>query len=116
MIELSKTAMVLAAGLGKRLGEFTKNTPKPLVAIGDTCCLQIAITSLKKAGFSRIIVNTHYLADQIENYVKRFNDIEIILSYEPELLETAGGIRKILNEIGNKPFVVVNADKYWQDN
>ena len=114
MIEISKTAMVLAAGLGKRLGEVTKNTPKPLVPIGETCCLEIAINSLKKAGFKRIIVNTHYLAAQVELYVKRF-DAEIILSYEPELLETAGGVRKVLAEFDGKSFAVVNADMYWQD-
>ncbi len=115
MMEISKTAMVLAAGLGKRLGEVTKNTPKPLVPIGDTCCLEISLNALKKAGFSRIIVNTHYHADQIEDYVRRFSDLEIILSYEPELLETAGGVRKVLAEFGGKPFLVVNADMYWHD-
>ena len=97
MIQLSKTAMVLAAGLGKRLADITKDTPKPLLPIGNTCCLEITINALKTAGFQRIIINTHYHADQIEHYVKRFNDLEIIISYEPELLETAGGVRK---EIG----------------
>jgi N-acetyl-alpha-D-muramate 1-phosphate uridylyltransferase len=115
MIELSKTAMVLAAGLGKRLGEVTKNIPKPLVSIGKTCCLEISLIALKKAGFKRIIINTHYHANQIETYVQRFTDLEIILSYESELLETAGGVRKVLDEFGGKRFVVVNADMYWCD-
>lgn len=115
MINISSTAMVLAAGLGKRLGDITKNTPKPLVAIGNTCCLDLSINALRQAGFKRIIINTHYLANQIEEHVKYYNDVEIVLSYEPILLETAGGIRKVLPEFGNKPFMVVNADMYWQD-
>ena len=107
--------MVLAAGLGKRLGDITKNIPKPLVPIGNTCCLDLSVNALKQAGFQKIIINTHYHADQIEEHVKSYNDVEIILSYEPILLETAGGIRNVLPEFGDKPFVVVNADMYWQD-
>ena len=115
MINVSKTAMVLAAGFGKRLGEITKNIPKPLLPIGNTCCLEISINTLREAGFKRIIINTHYHAEQIENYVKRFNNLEILISYEPELLETAGGVRKVLHEFGDAPFVVLNADMYWHD-
>ena len=115
MMNISSTAMVLAAGLGKRLGDITKNTPKPLVSIGNTCCLDLSINALKQAEFKRIIINTHYLADQIEAHVKTSTDLEIVLSYEPILLETAGGIRNVVSEFGGKPFVVVNADMYWQD-
>ena len=115
MIDVSSTAMILAAGFGKRLGDITKNTPKPLVEIGNTCCLDISVNALKQAGFKRIIINTHYLAEQIAEHVKRYNDLEIILSYEPVLLETAGGIRNVLAEFDSKPFVVANADMYWQD-
>ncbi|MCE2715927.1 MAG: nucleotidyltransferase family protein [Pseudomonadota bacterium] len=115
MMNISSTAMILAAGFGKRLGDITKNTPKPLVSIGDTCCLDISVNALKQAGFKRIIINTHYLAEQIEAYVKCYRDVEIILSHEEVLLETAGGIRKVLEEFGDKPFVVINADMYWQD-
>lgn len=115
MMQISKTAMVLAAGLGKRLGNITKDIPKPLLPIGNTCCLEITVNALKTAGFKRIIINTHYHADQIENYMRRFHDLEIILSFEPELLETAGGVRKVLHEFDNKPFIVANADMYWQD-
>jgi len=115
MMNISSTAMVLAAGLGKRLGDITNNTPKPLVKIGNTCCLDLSIEALKQAGFKRIIINTHHLAEQIERHIKRYSDLEILLSYEPILLETAGGIRNVLPEFGGKPFVVVNADMYWQD-
>lgn len=115
MISVSSTAMILAAGLGKRLGDVTKNIPKSLVPIGNTCCLDISVNALRQAGFNRIIINTHYLAGQIAEYVKRYNDLEIILSYESVLLETAGGIRNVLPEFENKPFVVMNADMYWQD-
>jgi MurNAc alpha-1-phosphate uridylyltransferase len=115
MIELSKTAMVLAAGLGKRMGELTQNTPKPLLPIDNTNCLEISLKALIKAGFKRIIVNTHYLPEQIQEFLKHFKNVEIIISYEPQLLETAGGVRKVLHEFENKNFVVVNADMYWKD-
>lgn len=115
MINVSSTAMILAAGYGKRLGDITKNIPKPLVSIENTCCLDISIKALEKAGFKRIITNTHYLAEQIEEYVKSYKNLEIILSYEPVLLETAGGVRNVLNEFDDKPFVVINADMYWED-
>lgn len=116
MIELSKTAMVLAAGLGKRMGELTRNTPKPLLPIGKTNCLEISINALIKAGLKRIIINTHYLAEQVQEFVAKFKNVEIIISYEPHLLETAGGVRKVLQEFSDKNFIVVNADMYWQDN
>ena len=115
MMPISKTAMILAAGFGKRLGNITKTIPKPLLPIGNTCCLEITVNALNKAGFKRIIINTHYHAEQIENYVKRFHDLEIITSFEPEILETAGGVRNVLSEFDNKPFVVANADMYWRD-
>lgn len=115
MIELSKTAMVLAAGFGKRMGGLTLNTPKPLLPIGNTNCLEISILALVKAGFQRIVINTHYLSEQIREFVNKFKEIEIIISYELQLLETAGGVLKVLNEFENKNFVVVNADMYWID-
>jgi len=115
MISISSTALILAAGFGKRLGDITKNIPKPLVPVGNTCCLDISINALKQAGFKRIIINTHYLAEQIADHVKRYKDLEIILSYESVLLETAGGIRNVLSEFGDRPFVTVNADMYWHD-
>lgn len=107
--------MVLAAGFGKRMGELTRNTPKPLLKIGDTNCLEISIEALVKAGFKRIIINTHYLAEQVQEFASKFQDLEIIISYEPELLETAGGVRKVLDEFDGENFVVVNADMYWGD-
>ena len=115
MIAISRTAMVLAAGFGKRMGGLILNTPKPLLPIGNTNCLEISILALVKAGFQRIIINTHYLSEQIVAFSKRFNDVEIIISHELQLLETAGGVRKVLNEFENKNFVVVNADMYWMD-
>ena len=115
MINISSTAMILAAGFGKRLGDITKHTPKPLVSVGNTCCLDISINALKNAEFKRIIINTHYLAEQIAEYAKRYDDLEILLSYEPVLLETAGGIRNVLPEFDDRPFVTINADMYWHD-
>lgn len=115
MIAISRTAMVLAAGFGKRMGELTQDKPKPLLPIGNTNCLEISVLSLVKAGFQRIVINTHYLSEQIVEFSKRFNNVEIIISYELQLLETAGGVRKVLNEFENKNFVVVNADMYWLD-
>lgn len=114
-MNLSNTAMVLAAGFGKRMGAISQHTPKPLIPIKNTNCLEITINALANFGFKRIIVNTHHLHDQIEKFLKKLNSLEIIISYEENILETAGGVRKVLHEFGNNNFVVANADMYWKD-
>ena len=111
----SKTAMVLAAGLGARMRPLTLTKPKPLQTIGGRTMLDSALDKLVAAGMKRAVVNTFYLSSQIEAHVKARRDIEVILSHEEELLDTGGGIAKVLPYFGGLPFFALNADLPWMD-
>lgn len=113
-IALPKTAMVLAAGLGKRMRPITDTIPKPLVKIAGKTLLDYGLDSLAEAGVSKAVVNVHYLPDQIVAHVAQRSKPEVVISDESDmLLDSAGGIVKALPEIGSDPFYIVNADTFW---
>ena len=107
-------AMILAAGFGKRLGHLTQVTPKPLIKVKGQPLIKYHLSKLLAADYSQIVINTHYLSDEIINYVKNEfnNDPRIIFSIEKEILGTGGGIKKALNYFGNDDFLVLNSDIY----
>lgn len=106
------TAMILAAGLGSRLGELTKQTPKCLVKVKGKPLIEHVITHLKRVGVTQIVVNTYHLADQVEDFlVKNSFGIGISISREPELLGTGGGVLFAKKHLaGCKNFILHNAD------
>ncbi|TPI12309.1 nucleotidyltransferase family protein [Mesorhizobium sp. B4-1-3] len=111
-----KTAMVLAAGLGKRMRPVTDTMPKPLVKIAGKTLLDWGLDSLEAAGISKAVVNVHYLPEQIVAHVAHRRAPRIVISDEREgLLESAGGIVKALPLLGSEPFYVINADTFWID-
>jgi len=107
-------AMILAAGFGKRLGHLTQSTPKPLIKVKGQPLIKYHISKLLAADYSQIVINTHYLSDEIINYVENEfnNDPRIIFSIEKEILGTGGGIKKALHHFGNDDFLVLNSDIY----
>lgn len=107
-------AMILAAGFGKRLGHLTQSTPKPLIKVKGQPLIKYHLSKLLAADYSQIIINTHYLSDEIIRYVKNEfdNDPRIIFSIEKEILGTGGGIKKALHHLGNDDFLVLNSDIY----
>ena len=107
-------AMILAAGFGKRLGHLTQSTPKPLIKVKGQPLIKYHLSKLLAADYSQIVINTHYLSDEIINYVKNEfnNDPRIIFSIEKEILGTGGGIKKALHHFGNDDFLVLNSDIY----
>lgn len=110
------TAMVLAAGLGKRMAPITDTMPKPLVKVAGKPLIDWGLEALNKAGVERAIVNVHYLADQLETHLASWASPTIEVSDErEELLDSAGGIIKALPLIGTAPFYVLNADTFWID-
>jgi N-acetyl-alpha-D-muramate 1-phosphate uridylyltransferase len=115
MTLLSDTAMVLAAGLGFRMRPLTLEKPKPLLEVGGRTMLDHALDKLRDAGLKRAVVNTFYLAEQIEAHVATRRDMDIIISRETELLDTGGGIKNALHHFGGKPFFALNADLPWLD-
>ena len=111
------TAMVMAAGLGKRMRPLTATRPKPLVEVAGKPLIDHAFDRLRAAGIKRAVVNVHYLADALEAHLKRkVSGIDVIVSDErKQLMETGGGIVQARALIGDQPFVVVNSDNLWLD-
>lgn len=107
-------AMVMAAGLGKRMRPLTDELPKPLVKLRDRPLIDYAIDRLVEADISKIVVNVHYLADAVEQHLADRDDIEIIISDERDhLLDTGGGAARVLGTLGPGPFFVINSDSVW---
>lgn len=113
---IPQTAMVLAAGLGKRMRPITDTIPKPLVKIAGKTLLDWSLDSLAEVGVKKAVVNVHYFPEQIVAHVKDRKAPDIVISDESaSLLDSAGGIVKALPGLGPEPFFVVNADTFWMD-
>lgn len=111
---LPQTAMVLAAGLGKRMRPITDTMPKPLVKVAGKPLIDWGLDALQAAGVARAVVNVHYLADQIETHLASRQAPRCTISDERDLLlDSAGGIVKALPELGAAPFYILNADTFW---
>ena len=111
MTQKISQAMVLAAGLGRRLAPLTDTTPKPLIQVNGRALIDYSFDLVRVAGIEKVAVNCHYLADQIEAHVKQIKDLQIDLSDERgQLLETGGGVQKALPLLGTEPFAVLNSD------
>lgn len=108
-----KKAFVLAAGKGLRMRPLTDHCPKPLIEVDGSSMLDRALDDLAAAGVTEIVVNTHYLGEKIEDHLKKRKDLAITISREDELLDTGGGVRRVLDFFGNQPFYVLNADVVW---
>ena len=87
-------AMILCAGFGTRLHPLTLSSPKPLLKIGDNTLLSNTLSILKKFGIKQVVINVHYLGDQIIDYVKRneFNMAITTVSEKDKILDTGGGV------------------------
>ena len=110
-----KKAMILAAGFGKRLNPLTINCPKPLLKIGNQTLLSNTLKFLKLFGIKKVIINVHYLKNQIIDYVNKNNfDLDIILIEEKDkILDTGGGILNAIKYFSGTPFLVINPDTIW---
>ena len=113
----SDTAMVMAAGLGKRMLPLTATTPKSLIDVAGRKLIDHMIDHLADAGIARAVVNVHYLPEQIEAYLAGRSDPVIVFSDErDELLETGGGMVKAWRAgLLPDPFFCVNSDNVWID-
>ena len=111
------TAMIMAAGLGTRMRPLTDNRPKPLVEVAGITLLDHVLDHLRCAGVGRIVVNVHYLPEQIEAHLARHaGDFAVTISDERALLrDTGGGLVQALPLIAGDPFLCLNADNWWTD-
>ncbi len=111
---IPKTAMVFAAGLGKRMRPLTETTPKPLVEVAGRTLIDHCLDRLEADGVEKAIVNVHWLADRIEAHLAPRKTPKIVISDErDQLLDQGGAIRRALKEIGSAPFLMVNTDSFW---
>jgi len=90
-------AMVLCAGFGTRLGDLTRETPKPMLLLEGRPMLEYIIRHLAGQGFDQVAINLHFVPEIVQNYFgdgSKWN-VKITYSYEPELLGTAGGVKQM---------------------
>jgi N-acetyl-alpha-D-muramate 1-phosphate uridylyltransferase len=114
---LLERAILFSAGLGTRMRPLTEHTPKALIELAHKPLLDYALDRFEAAGCTRIVVNTHHLAEQIAAHLaRRRSRSEIIRSHEPVLLETGGGAVQALPWLGSEQaFFCANMDTLWFD-
>jgi MurNAc alpha-1-phosphate uridylyltransferase len=112
MSDASLTAMVLAAGLGRRLGEIGTRTPKPLIRVGDKTLLDHVLDELAAGGVKDAVVNVHHLAPKLREHLgARTPRPHVTISDETDrLMDTGGGVAKALPLIASNEFVVAASD------
>lgn len=107
-------ALILAAGLGTRLGELTSDRPKALVEVSGKTMLEHQLQHLSAAGFDRFVINIHHFAPKVRAFLEEHKNfgLDIRLSDESDLLlDTGGGIRQAMHLFGNdQPVLVHNVD------
>lgn len=115
--ERPSAAMVLAAGLGRRMRPLTATRPKPMIEVGGRPLIGWVFDHLARAGVRDAVVNVHHFADQLEAYTRGRNDgLRMLISDERDrLMETGGGVTRALPQIASDPFYVINADNLWVD-
>jgi NDP-sugar pyrophosphorylase family protein len=108
-------AMIFAAGVGSRLKELTRATPKCLMEVGGKTMLERVVDRLKEVGVTALAINTHHHAEQVSDYIKSkgYFGLEVLISHEPVLLDTGGGLKKAAPFFaGEEAFLIHNADIY----
>ena len=111
------TALILCAGLGKRLNPLTLGTPKPLLKLNNITILESCINTIIKIGVKRVILNTFHLGDQIFDFVNKKNfkiDIDIVEDGS-KILDTGGGILNMIRHSKDKNFLIFNPDTLWNE-
>ena len=105
-------ALLLAAGLGTRLRPLTLHTPKCLVPIGGEPLLGRWLRQLEQVGCEAVLVNTHYLAEQVEDYLQSWQSptMTVHTVHEPKLLGTAGTLLANQAFFANATGLLIHAD------
>jgi MurNAc alpha-1-phosphate uridylyltransferase len=112
------TALILCAGYGKRLNPLTLEKPKPLLKINEITLLENCINLIKSLGIKKVIINTFYLKEKIENFIRLKNfDLDIkIIGDGKKILNTGGGILNMMNSSNDSDFLILNPDTVWNKN
>lgn len=105
-----QSAMIFAAGKGTRMRHLTVDTPKPLIHVMGRALLDHALDIVTGAAVPNVVVNTHYLGQQVRDHLSG-RDVTCI--HEPTLLETGGGLKNALPSLGPAPVITLNSDAIW---
>ena len=109
------SAMILAAGYGKRMMSLTKNMPKPLVKVNNVPLLKNCIDFLFDIGCTRLVINTHYKHNLIFEFIKKYyKTYNIKISYEKNILNTGGGVKNAIKFFDEDNILVTNSDIFWK--
>jgi MurNAc alpha-1-phosphate uridylyltransferase len=113
----SDTAMVMAAGLGKRMRPLTASQPKPMVRVAGKPLIDHALDRLSEAGVAKAVVNVHYMPEPLIAHLRARQHPSVTVSDERDLLlETGGGMRKAYAAgLLPDPFFCLNSDNIWLD-
>jgi N-acetyl-alpha-D-muramate 1-phosphate uridylyltransferase len=114
-MSLPVTAMIMAAGKGTRMMPLTADRPKPLVEVAGVKLIDHVLDHLRAAGVQKLVVNVHYLADQMEQHLRAAaSDFALTVSDERAVLrDTGGGLMQARDIISSDPFLCINADNWW---
>ena len=110
-----KKAMILAAGFGKRIHPLTLKSPKPLLKIGNETLLSNTLKFLTLFGIRKVVINVHYLGEQIVDYInkKKFNLAINIVKEKNKILGTGGGVLNAIQHFSSEAFLIINPDTIW---
>ena len=111
------TALILCAGLGKRLNPLTLKTPKPLLKINNVTLLENCIDMVTKLGVKNILLNTFHLNKELHNFVnkKSFSVRVQIIQESEKILNTGGGILNMIDHCKDNDFLILNPDTLWNE-
>ncbi len=110
-----KNAFILAAGRGVRLRPLTDKIPKPMAEVNGKPIIGYVLDLVLNHGIDNIAINAHHKAEVLEDYLHKKNIKGLQTHYEPELLDTGGGIKKAHKQFGDEPFFVLSGDSFWED-
>ena len=104
--------MILAAGLGTRMGPISRYLAKPAVPYLGVPMIEHSVQVLRSAGIDEIVVNTHHLPHTVEAVLGDGSrlDVAITYSHEDPVLGTGGGIGRVADFFGDETFMVINSD------
>lgn len=110
-------AILLSAGFGTRLRPLTENTPKCLIKVSGKPLLEIWLSKLEKLGCDEVLINTHYLSEKVEEFIslREKSKMKIILTYENEILGTAGTLKRNISFFDNSIGLLIHVDNYTED-